>query len=141
MDPKLDLTTLPSLFTDLVSKTPPTCAPAPPTATPRQGKSRVSQNKENVPASGCPTGQEKTTSGQDMPPLSKAGQLLSLFTTRAGTSSSKKSDRYQSPPKLSVVLSGCQAVLQFLGIEEKLHGSLLDTGKYGLLYSAYISWV
>lgn len=117
-----------------MSKTPPTLAPAPPTATSRQGKSRVSQNKENVPASGCPTGQEKAPSGQDLPPLSKAGQLLSLFTSRASTSSSKKSDRYQSPPKLSVVLSGCQAVLQFLGYEEKLHGSLLDTGIVGIQY-------
>ena len=129
MDPKLDLTILPSLFTELVSKTPPTLAPAPPTVTPRLGKTRVSQNKENVPASGRPTGQDKTPSGQDFPPpLSKAGQLLSLFTSRASTSSSKKSDRYQSPPKLSVVLSGCQAVLQFLAYEERLHGSLLDTG-------------
>ena len=100
--------------------------------------SPVPQNKENVPTSECPVGQTvKAPSGQgfETPASFKAGRLLTLLSNLSLSSSGKKSDRYQSTPKLSLVLSGCHAVLQFLGFQEKLQGSLLDTGMYMYMYT------
>ena len=67
--------------------------------------------------------------------LSKAGSLFSLITsprTPAYTPGSKKrgSDRYQSVPSLPVVVSGCHAMLQFLGGKGAISQSLLKEGTY-----------
>ena len=123
MDPKLDLSALPSILADVASRN---HTPATPNGTPHLNQ--VTQNKENVPTSGRPTGQEKTPSGQGLGSL-RAGRLLALLSTSL-SSSGKKSDRYPNTPKFSVVLSGCHALLQFLGFEGKLQGSLLDTGMH-----------
>jgi hypothetical protein len=120
VDPKLDLSALPSILADVASRN---HTPATPNGTPHLNQ--VTQNKENVPTSGRPTGQEKTPSGQGLGSL-RAGRLLALLSTSL-SSSGKKSDRYPNTPKFSVVLSGCHALLQFLGFEGKLQGSLLDT--------------
>ena len=135
MDPKLDLSTLPSILADLCTHSP-THSSTLSNGTHHFGKSLVSQNKENVPTSSRPAGQEKTPPGQGLPlRSSRAGQLLSLLSSPSNSSSSKKSDRYQGIPKLSLVLSGCHAVLQFLGCHEKLPGTLLGTGIYSSVHT------
>ena len=58
----------------------------------------------------------------------RAGRLLTLL---GSSSPGKRSDRlYQNTPKLGLVMSGCQAVLQFVGCNDILHGSSLDTSIY-----------
>ena len=123
MDPKLDLGKLPSLLADLGSLAPPT--PNGP-ATPTPGNGPVVQDKENVPSSGCPVGQGKGVSGQQSG-AARSGRLLALLSS-GSPGSGKKSDRYQNTPRLGLVMSGCHAVLQFVGCAENVSGSLLDTG-------------
>ena len=119
VDPKLDLSKLPTILADVGSATPTKMI-------------RVTQNKENVPTSDCPTGQAKSLSGQGHD-SSHTGQLLALLSSLSTSPSGKKSNRYQSTPGLSLVISGCHAVLQFLGCDEKLCGSLLDTAHAGVM--------
>ena len=130
VDPKQDLSRLPSILADLGSRGPAHTPPTPNRAHLNvEGKGQVAQNKENVPTSGRPADQQKTVSGSTLAFHGRSGQVLSLLSSSSHSSSGKKkSDRYQSVPKLSLVLSGCHAVLLFLGYEEKLQGSLLDTG-------------
>ena len=123
VDPKLDLSALPSILAEVASKN---HSSSTPNGTPHLNQ--VSQNKENLPTSGRPTGQEKALSGQGLGSL-RAGRLLTLLNS-SQSSSGKKSDRYSTTPHVSVVLSGCHALLQFLGFGGKLQGSLLDAGIY-----------
>ena len=120
MDPKLDLSKLPSVLADLGSWTHPT-----PLSLPPPDRLPTNQNKENLPAPRCPTGQGKTGS-LEHGFSGRAGRLLTMLSS---SSPGKKSDRlYQNTPKLGLVMSACQAVLQFVDSDVTLHGSLLDTG-------------
>ena len=136
MDPKLDMSKLSTVLADLGSRPAGAVTSAPATLSSHgTAEDRVSLGKENVPRtpqdhaplSGHPAGQEKTPSGLDGPAAS-AGKVLSLLASPSPSPSKKKSDRYQSTPKLALVLSGCHAVLQFLGKKEVIQGSLLETG-------------
>ena len=67
--------------------------------------------------------------------LSKTCSFFSLIAsprTPAHTASSKKhgSDRYQSIPSLPLVVSGCHALLQFLGGKGAVSQSLLKEGTH-----------
>ncbi|CAI7994293.1 Telomere-associated protein RIF1 [Geodia barretti] len=119
VDPKLDLSKLPSVLADLGSWTHPT-----PLSLPPPDRLPTNQNKENLPAPRCPTGQGKTGS-LEHGFSGRAGRLLTMLSS---SSPGKKSDRlYQNTPKLGLVMSACQAVLQFVDSDVTLHGSLLDT--------------
>ena len=79
-----------------------------------------------MPSLGCPVGQGKGVSGQQSG-AARSGRLLALLSS-GSAGSGKKSDRYQNTPRLGLVMSGCHAVLQFVGCAENVSGSLLDTG-------------
>lgn len=144
MDPKLDMSKLSTVLADLGSRPAGVMTSAPITLSSHStAEDRVNLGKENVPRtpqdhtplSGHPAGQEKTPSGLDGP-AARAGKVLSLLASPSSSPSKKKSDRYQSTPKLPLVLSGCHAVLQFLGRKDGVQGSLLETGM--LVYSFYL---
>lgn len=40
----------------------------------------------------------------------------------------KSSDRYQAPPNISMVMTGCHALLKFTGFEKELPHSLIESG-------------
>ena len=127
VDPKLDLNKLPSVLSELgLSWNQPshnrTSGDHP------ASKPQVTQDKENVPtAITRPTGQLKAQSGQGFESSSRAGRLLTLLSS---LSPAKKPERYQGTPRLPLVLSGCHALLLFLGCDEKLPGSILDSGMH-----------
>ena len=141
VDPKLDTTRLPTILADLGSRPPASAAPLPPSPlqhkpAPDERGSLGSLGKENVPKVsqdgathlGSSVGQDKLSETQDASGL-RAGRVLSLLATPFAMGNKRRADRYQSTPKLSLVLSGCHAVLQFLGETDSIQGSLLETGE------------
>ena len=156
VDPKLDTTRLSTILADLGSRPTASATPLPPSPTHHKPTpdERGLLGKENVPKIsqdgathlGASSGQDKVLENQDVLGL-RAGRVLSLLVTPLATGNKRRADRYQSTPKLSLVLSGCHAVLQFLGETESIQGSLLDTGEENtlliyilhavLIYAAY----
>ena len=137
LDPKSDLSKLPSLISELVSPKPDSASSS--LVSPA---TKESLNKENV-LSPVSTSQANPDTFQDKSDTSVLGRSFSrtggLFSLMASprtpqARSRGKGDRYHAFQNFKVVLSGCVAVLQFLGvrIEEAVPESLVNIGGCGL---------
>lgn len=149
LDPKLDLSKLAATIQGLVSSGP-ILNPVPESST--QGGSLghepiLTADKENVQTPVTPVSlsnspvitsleQSHNTSVLEKS-FVKAGTLLSLVTSPQAPSVSqlgggrggRSSERYQVPPTTGMILSGCQAVLLFLGGRKEVPGSLVKPGE------------
>ena len=151
LDPKFDLSQLSTTLSDLNSH-----RTISSTCTPNQPNSHTTpmSHSRTTPVSGShstptPTGESTNKESGVLPSpqdrlgtpvtghnsLSKTGSFFSLIAsprTPAHTASSKKhgSDRYQSIPSLPLVVSGCHALLQFLGGKGAVSQSLLKEGTH-----------
>ena len=97
--------------------------------------SSASLDKENCLTADPERDQEPLRDGLGTPVAERRryGFLLSLASSarsQSSQSSSKKrsGDRYQATPSLEMVLSGCQAVLQFVGAKDEVPGSTIKPG-------------
>ena len=137
MDPKLDLSQLPTFISKLTTSRPYSnseTSESDLSTTENKSFSSNSLDKENLstPTPERTHSEDATENGLVTPVTERrrSGFLLSLVSSVRTQSSSKKksADRYQATPSLEMVLSGCQAVIQFVGGNEELPGSVIKPG-------------
>ena len=138
VDPKLDLSQLPTFVSNLNTSRPystPQTLESDHSSTDNKSVSSPSMDKENCLTLSPERTQDPLQDGLGTPGMERrrCGFLLSLALSarsQSSQSSSKKrsGDRYQTTPSLEMVLSGCQAALQFVGVKDELPGSMIKTG-------------